>query len=276
MKTHTPVFIAYDRRDRSFVRLLQKLLEHEGIESRFDRERNGADADYEERIRHELAQTRSLIVVVSEHALDSAWVRAELRAFGALGGDRVVIPVALDATPPACVDPSLGVHPAIHMYEDMLAGFVELFACFSRGFLSGQRRSRDNRRRLPDRRGSMLRRLRVGLWQQFAHATGHGKFDSVDITWHASAKIIATLQNELEKYELYDQNHRRVQPRSALSQALLALDSSRPNKAVYLVEELASYLHAHFQVRSRDRRENIVRRADTAPQRTSTEVGIEL
>lgn len=271
MKTLTPVFISYDRRDRSFVRLLHKLLEHEGIESWFDRERKAASDAHRERPAAKLAQARSMIVVVSKHALDSGRVRAELSEFLMCNRECEIIPITLDATPPERLDAALAACVAINMYEDMLAGFVELFACFSRGFLSGQRRAQGNRRHTPDRRGSMLRRLRVGLWQQFVHSTGLGKFDMFDLTQHSASKLAAALHIELSKYELYDEAKRQVDPRWALSQALAACETPSTSKAIYLVEKLASYLYTHFEVRSRERRA-LTQRSEHSAQ----EVGIEL
>ena len=271
MKTLTPVFISYDRRDRSFVRLLHKLLEHEGIESWFDRERKAqADTD-RDRPAAKLAQARSLIVVVSKHALDSGRVLAELSEFRICNRDGVIIPIMLDATPPERIDATLAACVTINMYEDMLAGFVELFACFSRGFLSGQRRAQGNRRQTPDRRGSILRRLRVGLWQQFVHATGLGKFDTFDLTQHSASKLAAALNIELSRYELYDRAKRPVDTRWALNQALEACETPSESKAIYLVEKVASYLHAHFEVRSRERRAAAQRN-----ERITPDVGIEL
>jgi TIR domain len=275
VKTLTPVFIAYDRRDRSFVRLLHKLLEHEGIESWFDRERNAAGDSNQKRVANKLAQARSMIVVVSEHALDSARVRAELTEFRARNRECAIIPITLDATPPARLDAALAACDAVPMQEDMLAGLVELFACFSRGFLSGQRRAQGNRRLTPDRRGSIIRRLRVGLWQQFAHATGLGKFDTVDVTRYSATKFAAALHVELSKYELYDEAKRQVDARWALSQAFEACETPSETKAIYLVEKLASYLHSRFEVRSRDRRD-LARRNESSAQRNAQEVGIEL
>jgi hypothetical protein len=271
VKTLTPVFISYDRRDRSFVRLLHKLLDHEGIESWFDRERNTAGHAERERPAAKLAQARSMIVVVSKHALESGRVCAELAEFRMCNRDCVIIAIALDPTAPARVDAALATCATINMYEDMLAGFVELFACFSRGFLSGQRHAQGNRRLTPDRRGSILRRLRVGLWQQFVHTTGLGKFDTFDLSRHSAAKLAAALLVELSKYELFDQAKRPVDPRWALNQALQACETPTETKAIYLVEKLASYLHAHFEVRSRERRE----RAQKS-ERITPDVGIEL
>jgi hypothetical protein len=252
--------------------LLHKLLEHEGIESWFDRERNATGDAYQERVAPKLTQARALIVVVSVHALQSTRVRAELAEFRRQNRACPIIPVMLDATPPARVDAALEACITINMYEDMLAGFVELFACFSRGFLSGQRRTQGNRRQTPDRRGSILRRLRVGLWQQFVHTTGLGKFDTFDLTRHSAAKLATALHVELSRYELYDQSKRPVDPRAALDQALEACESPSEVKAIYLIEKLASYLHSHFEVRSRDRRALATRSEKHSPQ----EVGIEL
>jgi hypothetical protein len=199
--------------------------------------------------------------------LESAWVRAELNTFCTLYKAAAIIPVLLDGTLPASVDPGLEAYQAIDMREDMLQGFTNLCARYGRGFLSGhgQRRAQANRRVAPDRRQVVLRRLRTGLWQHYAHTTGLGKFDMVDISLHSSAKLASALQVELSKYELYDENKRQIDSKWALDHALAALAATQPRageaKAIYLIESLASYLYENYEVRHRDRRRKVERRA---------------
>ena len=266
MRTPTPVFISYDKRDRSFVKLLHKLLEHEGIESWCER----AAAE----------QARSLIVVVSSSALDSAIVRSELDAFRKRAPSAMIIPLLLDATRAARLDPCLETYAPINMYDDMLAGFVDLFGRFDCGFLTargqGQRRVEVNRRITPDRRKNPKRRLRVGLWQQLSHSTGLGKFDTIDLSRHASAKIVSALHVELAKYDLYDATKRPIDTCWALSHALTALEPQLgETKAIYLVEKLTSFLYEHFEVRPRDRRGDVERRAHNGSYRKSNELSVE-
>ena len=271
MRTLTPVLISHDKRDRSFVRLLHKLLEHEGIESCFSAS---------ERAQVELEQARSLIVAVSANALDSPGVRTELTAFRKRAPSAMIIPVLLDATRAGRVDACLEAYAPINMYDDMLAGFVDLFGRFNCGFLStqghGQRRVEVNRRVTPDRRVNPLRRLRVGLWQQLSHTTGLGKFDRIDLSRHASAKIVSALHVELAKYELYDDTKRPIDTCWALSHALAELEPQLgETKAIYLIEKLASYLHEHFEVRSRDRRGEADRRIHNGTYRKANELSVE-
>lgn len=248
MRTLTPVFISHDKRDRSFVKLLQKLLEHEGIESWFTASESG------------LGQARSLIVVVSASAIDSPGVRTELAAFRTRAPSAMIIPVRLDATRAARLDACLEAYAPINMYDDMLAGFVDMFGRLNCGFLS-QRGVEVNRRVTPDRRTNPRRRLRVGLWQQLSHTTGLGKFDLIDLSRHASAKIVSALHLELAKYELFDATKRPIDTCWALSHALAEIEPQLgETKAIYLIEKLASYLHEHFEVRSRDRRGEAERR----------------
>lgn len=270
MSTLTPVYISYDKRDRSFVKLLNKLLEYEGIESWFDGERTGGNA----RAQAALEAAQSLIVVVSANALDSAEMRAELAAFRERAPSAMIVPLLLDATRAARVDLELESYAPISMVDDMLAGFVDLFGRFHCSFLArsepGQRRVEVNRRVTPDRRTDLLRRLRVGLWQQLSHVTGLGKFDTIDLGWHANTKIVSALQVELAKYELYDDTGRAIDACWALSQALAEVQPERgPAKAIYLVEALAKYLYEHFEVRGRDRRANAGRRVSGAYRKSS-------
>ena len=257
MRTLTPVYISYDKHDRSFVKLLHKLLEHEGLESWFDRDRMVESDKHSGRAQLQLERARSLIVVVSASALNSAWVRAELEAFRMRLPSAMIIPVLLDATRVARLDSCLEAYAPINMYDDMLAGFVDLFGRYDKGFLSesGPRRAEINRRVTPERRGPVLRRLRVGLWQQLSHTTGLGKFDAIDLSQHASAKIVSALHVELAKYELYDATQRPIDTCWALSHALTELEPELgETKAIYVTEKLAGFLHKHFEVRTRDRR----------------------
>jgi len=266
VRTLTPVFISYDKRDRSFVRLLHKLLEHEGIESTCEKEG--------------LEHARSLIVIVSASALDSAGVRAELDAFRMRAPSAMIVPILLDATRAPRLDPCLPSYAPINMYDDMLAGFVDLFGRFDCGFLTskeqGQRRVEVNRRVTPDRRKNPKRRLRVGLWQQLSHTTGLGKFDTIDLSRHASAKIVSALHAELAKYDLYDATQRPIDTCWALSHALAELEPQlSATKAIYLVEKLAAFLYQHFEIRARDRRGGVERRAPNGTYRKSSELSAE-
>ena len=270
MRTLTPVFISYDTRDRSFVRLLHKLLEHEGVSSWFDHEQKP----------DELERARSLIVVVSASAAGSAVLRAQLDVFRTRAPSAMIIPILLDATPAARVHACLEAYAPINMYDDMLAGFVDLFGRFDRGFLArhepGQRRVEVNRRVTPDRRRNPRRRLRVGLWQQLSHTTGLGKFDTIDLSRHASAKIVAALHVELTKYELYDATERAIDTSWALSHALAEIEPQLgATKAIYLVEKVACFLHEHFEVRSRDRRGELDRRTHNGSYRKTNALSIE-
>ena len=85
----------------------------------------------------------------------------------------MVIPITLDATPPASVFHVLESYQAINMSEDMLHGFVTLCDRFGRKFLTDrvQRRGGEERRLGEDRRSNPLRRLRTGFWQAYADAT---------------------------------------------------------------------------------------------------------
>jgi hypothetical protein len=278
VRTLTPVFISYDRHDRSFVKLLQKLLEFEGIESWFDRERMAAGEKNKDRAQLELEQARSLIVVVSASALDSAWVRAELEAFRMHAPSAMIIPILLDATRAGRLDMCLEAYAPINMADDMLAGFVDLFGRFERDFLAEQRQRRVevNRRVTPDRRSNPRRRLRVGLWQQLSHTTGLGKFDTIDLARHASAKIVSALHVELAKYELYDQTRRPIDTCWALSHALAELEPELGElKAIYLVEKLAAFLYEHFEVRARDRRGDVEKRVHNPSYHKVSELSVE-
>jgi len=263
----TPVFISYDRRDRYFVNLLRALLEREGVDNRCDTDRLDAGDKYQARILDGLEECRSLIAVISEHAVDSRWVTGETSAFCASNPEAVVIPIVLDATAPVRVFGMLGAYQAVDMSEDMLQGFTALLDRFDRAFLSGQgqRRSNKERRTCRDRRQHPLRRLRTGLWQSYAQATGEGKFSQLDFARATQrSRIAEALHTEIARYEFYDEKHRRIDARWALDQALEALVAPKVEneKAIYIIEKVASYLNEHYEVKSRDRRRGTDRRVD--------------
>lgn len=260
----TPVFISYDSRDRYFVGLLAALLDHESIDSWCDRDRIPAGSPYQKRIEQGLANSQSLITVVSKHAVQSKWVTAELAAFCATRSDPVVIPLLLDGTQPSDVFHTLGAYQSIDMTEDMLKGFVTLCHLFERKFLTGQMTRRSGERRdQGDRRTNLLRRIRTGMWQAYASTTGLGKFDLVEYKRPSQrGKIADALEAEIQRYELLDEHHKQIDSRWALKSALDALGNEQlgENRAIYVIEKLAAHLFEHYEVRNRDRRDKHERR----------------
>jgi len=263
----TPVFISYDKRDKYFVNLLHALLDNEEIDIWRDREKISIGDRYQERIREGLQGARSLIAVVSQHAVESKWVTTELAMFLAARANSPVIPIVLDGTPPAKVYHALEAYQAINMTEDMLVGFVTLCNRFDRKFLSGrvQRRKDQDRRDNTERRRDPLRRLRTGLWHSFARATGCGKFDPVDFSRKTKrVKLAEALEEEMSRYELYDENHRQIDSGWAIERALemLEFDDKESQSAIVVIESLAAFLDQHYEIKSGDRRSGTERRID--------------
>lgn len=90
------VFISYARENREFVASLASSLEAAGLSVWWDRNISGG-AEFAQTIEEELTQSRTAIVVWSEDALNSHWVRDE----AAFARDQMkLLPIALDGVSP--------------------------------------------------------------------------------------------------------------------------------------------------------------------------------
>lgn len=95
------IFISYNQQDREMVRLTAAYLEGQGYSVWWDTELLSGD-DYQLQIMEKLQAARAVIVIWSQNAIQSTWVRAEA---GAAQADQKLIPlkaatVAYDDIPP--------------------------------------------------------------------------------------------------------------------------------------------------------------------------------
>ena len=86
------VFVSYAREDRDRVEPLVRLLESFGLTVWWDRELNAGDS-FETAIDKAILASRCVVVVWSEHSIDSQWVRN-----GALEGmeRHILVPVRVN------------------------------------------------------------------------------------------------------------------------------------------------------------------------------------
>jgi tetratricopeptide (TPR) repeat protein len=112
-------FISYSSKDKSWARWLHRAIESYGIPTKLishptpaghpapkrfhplfrDRDELQASADLGEQISEALCASRYLIVVCSRHAAQSRWVNKEVETFQALGRERRVLAIIVDAEP---------------------------------------------------------------------------------------------------------------------------------------------------------------------------------
>lgn len=86
------IFISYSRKDEKYVRKLIKALEREGLEVWFDRNM-GAGAKWEQDIEKHIEECYAFIVVMSDNAKSSDWVRREV--LYAINTSREIFPLLL-------------------------------------------------------------------------------------------------------------------------------------------------------------------------------------
>lgn len=91
------IFISYSRTNEEFVRDLWIALGREGFETWWDRENLRAGDDWAKHLEQAVDTCEVLVVVISEAALESQWVRMEYER--ALSQGKSVFPVLLENTP---------------------------------------------------------------------------------------------------------------------------------------------------------------------------------
>ena len=195
------VFVSHSANDKYFVELLVECLKYHHIEVWYDSDKIKAGKKYKDEIKEGIANSDYLIVVVSQHVLNSTWVTRELSVFHATKPDSTIIPIFLEPVALAEVFDGLEDVQGIHFYKDMLSGFQTLMAVFGKAFLPPIERREQNDRRKTDRRGSsVIQRMRFGLWKCFQSASGKDRFDEYDLSAQNRIEVLETLRPELDRY----------------------------------------------------------------------------
>jgi hypothetical protein len=218
-----------------------------------------------------------MLLLVTAAALGSAAVAREVADYRAGRPDAPVVPLLFDDVEPEGLTGPGGPAP-IRFFDDLDAGYAELLRSFDRAYLplSERRAERDrrasDRRRGDQRRAPTTARLRVGLWKNYAAATGFGEYDefgSPDTAEPGSgrlpainrlATVFAADDAELSRYHLIDRGTGQevrldfAAVRELAREACADLGAEGPLRTIYVVEQLAELVADRFEVHQRDRR----------------------
>jgi hypothetical protein len=277
-------FLCSAREDGKYLALTVRMLEFHRIAVWPDvagLPTDGVRADHD-RLDHAIRTADRMLLMITGAALDSAAVADEVAAYRAARPDAPVLPLLFDDVPPGELLDGLLDRPGalrpIRFFDDLDAGYAELVHSFDRAYLpmaerrgAGDRRSVD-RRRGDQRRASTVTRLRIGMWKNFATATGYGEYDDFghpDGTEPGSgrvsavnrlATVFAATTGELSRYHLVDRDtgaEARLGFDAVRALALAACQEVAEHgrlRNIYVVEQLADLIVRRYDVRQRDRR----------------------
>jgi hypothetical protein len=261
------VSITHASADRYFVDLLAELLRYHHIDVGVDTNSLPAGDDFKGEPNKGLAESDTLIVVVSKNSCGSEQITQEIMSFQASKGKTNIIPVLLDDTHPDKVFDGLWDIQGILFYMNMLNGFQSLLKILGKEFLpEPARRSGSDRRqggrRITDRRSSpVIQRLRNGLWQLYERETGCGKFEAAYLTLGERLKAIDVLQNELKKYACFSKDGNRCKPSKMELDKITCdvwqeLGEREYLTAVIVMEAVAEKTLKQYELKPVDRRED--------------------
>jgi hypothetical protein len=223
-------------------------------------------------LRRALDTAGRMLLMVTGAAVGSAAVADEVAAYRAGRPDRPVVPLLFDdVSPLALTGP--GAAAPIRFHHDLDAGFAALVGSFDRTYLPlAERRGPGDRRAADRRRGDQRRtptgaRLRIGMWKNYAAATGFGEYDEFGdpgagrlTAVNRLAAVFAAPGSELGRYHLVDRDtgaEVRLDFDALRALAQLACAELGPLgrlRNIYVVEQLAELVADRFVVRQRDRR----------------------
>jgi hypothetical protein len=266
-------FISHASKDRYFVSLLVALLKFHEVRTWWSEHDIAPGTRFRALIDDGLENAESLIVVVSRHSAASKWVTKELLVFQEKRPDARVIPLLLDDTNPDKVTDRLTDYQALSFVHDMLSGFEKLTELYGKRFLPRiERRAKDIRRNMPDRRSStgdrrkseMIQRLRIGFWKAFYGKLGTGKFSLIPLSVQQMFRTIEALAEEADRYSYRLPDGTYAPAKTVLEEATNHVwqeyRGKHEMKAVFAVELIAEHIHATYGVSQPDRRQLATRR----------------
>jgi hypothetical protein len=273
-------FVCSDPEDARYLALTVRLLEFHRIAVWPGTAELTAGTVDPARRAHAIGTADRMLLMVTGAALESSAVAAEVAAYRAGRPGAPVVPLLFDdVAPGALAEPG---RPApIRFFADLDAGYAELVRSFGRPYLpaaerrgDGDRRSTD-RRRGDQRRTSTAARLRIGMWKNYAAATGFGEYDEFGFpdgpdgaepgsgrlpAINRLATVFAAADAELSRYHLVDRvTGAEVRldfegVRELAHAACAELELRGPLRNIYVVEQLAELVADRFEVHQRDRR----------------------
>jgi hypothetical protein len=270
-------FVCSAREDRRYLALTVRMLEFHRIVVWPDTaalRAEGGDPDGRE---HAVGAAERMLLMVTDAALGSPAVAHEVAAYRAGRPGAPVVPLLFDDVSPGGLTGPGGPAP-IRFFDDLDAGYAQLVRSFDRTYLPlTERRAERDRRAADRRRGDQRRaptpaRLRIGMWKNYATATGFGEYDDFGFADGAEpgsgrlpainrlATVFAASDAELSRYHLIDRTTGAEvrlgfdDVRELARTACAELELRGPLRNIYVVEQLAELIADRFEVHQRDRR----------------------
>src|SRR3954453_10334245 len=178
-------FLCAAREDGRYLALTVRMLEFHRIAvwpdtAALRTDDRGADPDG---LKHAIGAAGRMLLMVTDAALGSPEVAHEVAEYRAAHPDAPVVPLLFDDVPPDGLT-GPGDPAPIRFLDDLDAGYAQLVGSFDRPYLPlTERRAERDRRAADRRRGDQRRaptpaRLRIGMWKNYAAATGYGEYDT--------------------------------------------------------------------------------------------------
>ncbi len=262
-RTGTNVSIFYSDPERSFVPLLEALLDLHGHKSSSTIATDHAEARLRERAQASLREAGAVVIVLGDRSALSPWIRGEIMAFRADNPDAPVVPVVLTPANPDWLLP-LATEPSIDFSECMLTGFHKLFAVLGSRFLAREELRepappRVDRRAAARRATGMRLRLQTGLLLAYCRDAERSVFERMTVSPEEMAALETILAKEVRRYSYANPSDGRlVDPLQALHVAALRVGREVGERndleIVKAVRGIADQLSALYGVQRIDRR----------------------
>jgi hypothetical protein len=287
-------FLSYAHEDRKYLGLTIRLLEFHRITVWHDTTGIVPGTRYRDELDKAITAAGRLLVMVTAAALRSRWVAREIAQFQGRRPDAAVLPLLFEDVPADELFTGAAGPAPIRFHDDLDAGYAALMAAFDRPYLPlVERRSVADsgvaERRVGERRGADRRvmsteaRLRIGMWKNYAAATGHGEHDEFGgpdpraaglphqrrddtaaggrlTAINRLAAVFAADGSELHRYRILDRSDGSEvrlgfeELRALAHTACLEVERNGRLRNVYVVEHIAEQLTRHYHVHQRDRR----------------------
>jgi TIR domain len=268
-------FLSYAHEDRRYLRLTIRLLEFHRISVWHDSTGIVPGSRYRDELDRAIGAAGRLLVMVTAAAVRSRWVAREIAQFRGRRPDAAVLPLMFDDVAPDELFEGLGELQPIRFFDDLDTGYAALLGAFGRPYLELVERRSVPDRRTGERRGADRRlmsteaRLRIGMWKNYAAATGRGEYDRFGdpdaeggrlSAIGRLAGIFAATGSELTRYRFLDPaggtevTFDFEDLRALAHAACRQLEHDGPLRNVYVIERIAENLTSRYDVRQRDRR----------------------
>jgi TIR domain-containing protein len=282
-------FLSYAHEDRKYLGLTIRLLEFHRITVWHDTTGIVPGSRYRDELDKAITAAGRLLVMVTAAALRSRWVAREIAQFHGRRPDAAVLPLLFEDVPADELFTGLADLAPIRFHDDLDAGYAALMAAFDRPYLPLVERRSIAERRVGERRGADRRvmsteaRLRIGMWKNYAAATGHGEYDEFGgpdpragalphqrgddtvvggrlTAINRLAAVFAADGSELSRYRFLDRaDGSEVRfgfedLRTLAHTACREVERNGQLRNVYVVEHIAERLSHHYDVHQRDRR----------------------